>query len=708
MKIATYPLVSDWITLRGGWILVHSGKVDIGQRISTALRQIVIEELGLKPQDIKIAPVRTDNSPDEGITSGSNSIEQSGGAIRLAAATLRHEITGLAARRLAAPRGELRFGNGVVGTASNDQQFFVLDLLHSVSKTLLVDRQATITRLSDAIEPGPINMIGLCEMVSGRYKYLHDIDLPGMFHARNIRPPHAFAILEAIDQETVESIADQGISVLRDGSYVAVAGADEWAVVQAAQRLIGALSWRTNAGIPQADVFSRLKPENAVRLLVQNGVPQPGKPVPQPLNDVQFSARYERPYQMHGALAPAAALALWNNNRLDITSHSQGIFPLRDTIAEALGLEKSAVIISHAPGSGCYGHNGADDAAFEAALIARLLPDTPVLLKWSRQEEHCWEPYGPAMAVEIAATMTSDGRIDAYSAEVFSDTHRGRPRPGPNGAGPSRLLTSKFRVDPLETYIGAPNLAPHGGMHRNLDPAYAFPTKRLVKNLVAGGPLRTSAMRGLGSVVNVFALESFMDEIRGKVMQDPIAYRLAHLDDIRSRDVLERLRELLSDLPNRHADAGRGIAFAQYKNAMTRTAVAADLRVADDARVTVDRLIIVADAGRIVDRDGVVAQLEGGAIQAMGWALKEQVHWNQNGVQSCDWDSYPVIRFGEIPEIYINMIDDREARSTGVGEASCGPTVAAIANAIYDAAGVRVHSMPFNTEAIRSAAAATT
>ena len=447
------------------------------------------------------------------------------------------------------------------------------------------------------------------------------------------------------------------------------------------------------------DVFSQLTAENAQRFVVLDGTPT-DDPIPNALENPDLTARYERPYQMHGALAPSAALAHWTDDVLSLHSHSQGIYPLQRSIADSLGLAPSQVDITHVPGSGCYGHNGADDAAFEAALIAMQLPGTPILLKWTREDEHMWEPYASAMAIDLAAKLT-DGNITGYSAEAFSDTHGGRPRPGPNQAGPAKLLANRLRANPIGPKPASPNLGNHAGIHRNLDPIYTFANKRLVKNLVADIAHRTSAMRCLGGAANVFALESFMDELARRESVDPIALRKAHLADTRGLEVLEELERQMDNTPK---GAGRGIAYAQYKNQMTRVGIGVDIDVSDSAEIALRRAVIVADAGRVIDTEGLTAQLEGGFIQAASWALYEQVKWNREGILSRDWDSYPVIRFDNIPQISVTILDRPDEKSLGAGEASPGPTIASLGNAIFDAIGIRMRRMPFTPEAILQSA----
>ncbi len=697
MSIAQYPLISDWITVSDGRLVVTSGKVDIGQRISTALAQIVHEELTVPHGLIDMAPVRTGRSPDEGITSGSNSVEQSGQALRCASASLREVLVSVAATRIGCLPKDLVLSDGTLQLPATNHRLSIVGLAGDVDLSCRIDPEVAFLEVRHETSPRPA-MRGIAAMAEGSFTFVHDIDVPGMLHARVVRPPHAHARLEATADGAEARLASEGLRLIRDGSFLAVTGPQEWPVVKAARRLALSSRWDVGAGLPETQIFTRLNATGAVRIPVIDGTPTPGD-IGDPLRDPVHSARYERPYQLHAALGPSAAMAVWQDDTLSITCHSQGIYPLRASIADSLGLDPESVDISHVPGSGCYGHNGADDAAFEAALIAMQIPRTPVLVKWTREDEHRWEPFAPAMAVDLAATVV-DGKISAFSAEVFSDTHRGRPRPGPDRAGPSRLLANRYRADPISPAEAQPNMGHHAGMHRNLDPIYDFPVKRLVKNLVTGLPHRTSAMRCLGAAANIFALESFIDELaRGNAL-DPFEFRRAHLSDARAVAVLDELRRLVAELPPRSQTGGRGIAYAQYKNQMTRVGICVDLEVSDRAEVRLTRATIVADAGRVVDIEGLKAQLEGGFIQAASWALCEEVRWDRDGIQSYDWDEYPVIRFDNIPVFDVKVLDRPREKSLGAGEASPGPTIAAIANAIHDATGLRLRRMPFTADAI--------
>lgn len=697
MSIETYPLISDWLAVRDDRLVVCTGKVDIGQRISTAIAQIAHEELTVPLERIDIAPVITGISPDEGVTSGSNSIEHSGQAVRKAAATLRGLLVERAADSIGGSPRDWDLSDGYAVRRDTNRSIPVTELMADIDLATCIDPEAASSPAA-AMPPKP-SMRGLAEMVTGAYVFVHDLDVPGMLHARVVRPPHARARLLDIPASAVDRLAGDGLQLIRDGSFLAIAGPVEWQVVQAALRLAAACQWADNGGLPELDVFGQLKAGNAARFPVVGGVPGKG-PVPDPLQGLTHSARFERPYLMHGSLAPSAAFAVWSEGRLQITCHSQGIYPLRESIADSFGLGLEQVVIAHRPGSGCYGHNGADDAALDAALVAMALPDTPVLLKWTREEEHRWEPYAPAMAVDLAVATSDGGRITAYSAEAFADTHRGRPRQGPNNAGPSRLLSNLFRADPFPAPVAMPNMKAQGGMHRNLDPVYAVGETRFVKNLVSGLPHRSSALRCLGATTNVFALESTMDELAEQNGQDPLAYRRAHLDDPRALAVIAALEERMAQTPVAGDTSGRGIAYAQYKNAMTRVGICVDIEVGELGEIILKHAIIVADAGRVIDIEGLRAQLEGGFLQAASWAIYEEVQWDRDGITSIDWETYPVIRFDNIPTMDIVVLDVPDAEAVGAGEASPGPAIAAIANALYNATGLRMRRLPFTPDAI--------
>lgn len=703
--------VDQWISItRDRRVCVYSGKVDLGQGISAALRAIVADELDVDPARIFLQPRSTDLAPDEGYTVGSNSIEHSGQALRSAAATLRAEVFERAAVKLGVDPSTLVVRDGLIRSTESKLETSLWDVAGDRGCHIEIDEKAPRKPAQD------LRYVGRCrppedirEIVTGRFRYLHDLRWDGMLYARVVRPPNYHAELDHIPADAGALLERRGLSIVVRGSFVAVAGESEIDVVRGTERLRRSIVWSAEKDLSSEDVFSQLERNDRVRLPVVAGIPR-SEPVPEfrcreAGSGPRIRARYDKAYLAHGSLAPSVAAALKQESKLTVWTHSQGIYPLRDCLSDALAIDPGIVRVVHVNGSGCYGHNGADDAALDAALVAMAVPGRPVLLKWSRQDEHAWEPYGPAMSMFLEAVLDEGGKVVAWSHETCSDGHIMRPFPGPDNDGAARLLATRYLPGRRPPEPARPVMSHHAGIHRNLEPIYAFPRTRLVKTLVADLPLRTSSLRSLGAAGNVFAIESFMDELAAASSSDPMAFRRRHLDDPRALEVLESLEERFAgsrrDLP---AGVGAGIAFARYKNEKTYCAVGVELEVTDRAEVRLRHAAIVADAGQIVDRHGLVAQLEGGFLQAASWALYEAVTWNGAGVTSTDWETCPVLRFDNVCSIETHVIDRPDEPSLGAGEVSCGPGVAAIANAVADASGLRVRRLPMTPDAIRAAA----
>lgn len=711
--LARYPEVDAWLAFEAdGSVTVRSGKVDLGQRVSAAVALLAAEELDVDPARVRVARRETGRVPDEGYTSGSRSMQESGQSVRLAAATVRRHLLALAAERLGADQDALEVADGIVRAPDTNRTTTWWELAGGRPLELPVDPDVPVKgpeahRVLGRLHEAP----GIAGLVTGTSHFIHDMTLPGMLHARVVRPPHVHARLDALDGD-VEQRLDGG-HLVRDGSFLAVAHGDEWVATRLAARVASAARWSPERGLDAADVFQRLVENPRTSLPVIDGAAIEG-PVPPPLEApanaaATLSARFERPYQMHAAIGPSAALAHLEGDLLTVWSHSQGIYPLRASLAEALGRDPESVRVIHAPGAGCYGHNGADDAALDAALVACALPGRPVLLKWSRADEHGFEPYGSAMVVDLTASLGPEGQIAAWSHEAFSDTHVSRPQPGPGGRGASRLLASRLRAEALTAPPAGPMLGSHSGLHRNQDPIYDIPARRIVKHLVHDLPLRTSSLRSLGAFVHGLAIESFMDELAGAAGVDPITFRLNHLSDPRAREVIEAVAGRLDGWDAKgeaSAGVGRGLGFARYKNEKAYTAVAIELAVDEAAEVHLRRAVIAADAGEIIDRAGLASQLEGGLLQAASLALYEAVCYDAYGVTTRDWESYPILAFDNVPAIETLLMERPGAPFLGAGEAAMGPTAGAIANAIHDAVGLRLRRLPFTPDAIRAAALA--
>ncbi|MEL0107249.1 MAG: molybdopterin cofactor-binding domain-containing protein [Rhodospirillaceae bacterium] len=710
-----HPHLDQWLAITGdNKARVQTGKVDIGQRISTAILKIAAAELDMSLDQIEVLTPQTGISPDEGTTSGSNSMLQSGEAVRAACATARAHLLSLAAERLEENADNLEVSDGVVRAPKTNKTVSYAELIGDQPFNIPVDPAAPVKDESAYRKlDGETKARFIEDIVSGKHTYVHDMVVPGMLHARVVRPPHIDARLNKLDDGVVAKLEEDGLTVVQNKSFVAVAGEEEYPVIKAAERLFATADWDLKSGLETGDIYEQLlsKPRDSWPII--DGKPQLDTPVPPPLEApakaaITLSERFERPYHMHGSIGPSAALAIYDGKTLTIHTPSQSIYPVRTSMADAFGMDVEDVVMIHTFGAGCYGHNGADDAAFDAALIARAIPDTPVLLKWTREDEHAWEPYGTAMSMNITASLDDAGKILHWDQETYANTFGGRPVVAREQIGARRLLASRFIDENYEFPKPFPNMGSHGGIHRNIDPLYEFPKRRLIKNMVFDMPMRTSALRALGGFGNVFAIESMMDMLAEEAGADAVDFRLKHLKNERARDVVMAAakqfgwgNETKEGTPE---GTGHGFAFAQYKNAQVYTALAVELSVDDEANVHLKRCVIAGDAGQVVEPDGLIAQLEGGFVQAASWTLYEQVTYDSGGVTSRDWETYPILRFDNVPEIETILLPRPGDPFLGAGEGTQGPTAAAIANAIYRAIGIRLHRIPFTPDAIKQAA----
>ena len=700
------PEIDSWISFSGdGLISVRIGKVDIGQKISTAIARIVSEELDLDLKRIVMVKPDTILSPNEGMTSGSNSMEESGNAIRLAAATIREILVELAARKLNVSISSLEVIDGTISSPETNRSTTYWDLQNGRLFNKPINLKAKV-------KPGNLYKKSehlfeeseLMNIVTGSYKFIQDVNLKSALHARPVRPPNINSQLGQIDAEVEGRLKKKGISLIKNGSFLAVAGIDEYEVIKAADTVKKSAVWNQLSTFEPTSIFEQLKNNKRISLQVVDGVPTERPIVSETTIDPTIQSRYSRPYVMHASIAPSAAIAKFEDNQLEIWTHSQGIYLLRASLAELFHMPEDKIKIYHRINSGCYGHNGADDAAIDAALVARAVPGTSIVLKWTRQDEHAWEPYSSAMVMELSAKVDAKKKISSWNHRTFSDTHVSRPKPGQKGLGAANLLASRFLDPPIMAEQIPPNKMKHGGIHRNLEPLYQFENKLLIKNLVRNLPHRTSALRTLGAYANIFAIESFIDELATEICVDPVELRLNYLGDQRAKACIEAVVEEIGDIDATQPNHGWGIGFAQYKNSKAYTAVAVEVMVNEAAEIKLLKAIIAADAGQIIDPKGVTAQLEGGFIQAASWTIYEEVMYDNKNIRSIDWESYPIIGFDNIPDFKTILINMPDEPFLGVGEAVCGPAAGAIGNAVFKATGLRMRQLPMTPSNLRSLA----
>ena len=694
---AANPRLSRWVSVGpDGTVGLRVGKVELGQGILTALAQVLADELDVPLDRIRALPAHTGLGPDEGLTAGSTSILDAAPAVRLVGAAVRALFVAEAARGWSIDPSDVTVEAGELRSLEGRSTSYA-ELAGRVDLDVDVDAGVTVKDVNDARLVGSsAARSDLPGKVAGRPRYLADLRRPGMLFGRVVRPPSPGARLTSVGDP-----GRAGVDVVRDGSFLGVVGADELAVTRAAEALGESSAWAEEDRLPDEDelaAFLLAGPHEDLPVLAEDD-PLLAEGYARTTDVRRLSARYSRPFLAHASIGTSCGIARWEEDgRVSVWSHSQGIFKLRDAIAQALDLDASAVVVEHAENAGCYGHNGADDAAFDAVLLARAVPGRPVLVQWTRQDELGWAPFGSAMVTEVSAAVFDTGRIAGWTYDVFSQGHTTRP----GYAGVPGLLAGAYLEHPLPAPAAAdPPPAAGGGSTRNAVPIYAVGPRRITGHRLLETPIRSSALRALGAFMNVFSIECFVDELAASVGEDPLAFRLRHLEDPRGRDVLEAAANASgwgSDLP---AGVARGIGLARYKERGAYCAVVAEVE-AEEA-VVVRRLTIAVDVGRVVNPDGVRNQIEGGATQATSWTLKERVRFDRRRITSVDWESYPILRFSEAPEIDVHLLDRPDLPSVGAGEAAQGPTAAAIGNAVAAAVGVRVRDLPITTEAVVAA-----
>lgn len=671
-----------------GTLTVLSGKVELGQGLRDALTLICSTELSLDARRIRVRCGDTELTPDDGLTAGSNSMEQTGAAVRAAAVAARDELLRRAAARWQAPPGELVARAGRVWR--RDGEGAALDYWE-----LLDPGEMEALPPAPREESAPAGRVAA--LVSDCDTFVHDLRLPGMVHGRVLRPPGYGRRLTRLDDRAAGAMRGV-LAVVVDGSFAGVVAEREEQAIAAREVLAGGARWQAPAdtALPASGRAALAEAAAHTTQILDRGT----APAPEAVA-ATLSATYSRPFLLHAALGPSAAAArLDAAGRLTVWSHTQGPFQLRAALADALAREAAGIRVIHVDGAGCYGHNGADDAALDAALLALAVPGRPVLVKWTRTDENRWEPFGSAMIVTCAADLDAIGSVLHWRHEVRSYPHGARPRAAP---GHSALLAAWHRRRALAPPPVRNSRDLTAGPQRNAEPPYRFPRVSVVTHFVPEAPVRVSALRSLGAYANVFAAESFMDELAARAGTDPVSYRLRHLRDHRARDVLAAA-VAAAPAAGGGRYRGRGVGLARYKNLQSYVAVVCDAAVdPGSGRIRLEHAAIAADAGRIIDRDGLANQLEGGFLQAASWTLKEAVRWDRAGMTGTDWDSYPVLRFSEVPPVALRLLDRPELPSLGAGEAAHGPAAAAIANAAAAAAGVRLRHTPFTPARVMAA-----
>lgn len=693
-SIQTAPLLKQWVQLLAdGRFQIYSGKVELGQGISAALVKVACEELCIHPEQVDLVAGHTALSPDEGYTAGSLSIEAGATALRHACIYMRELFAIQAAEHLAVSLEDLMLAQGMFIAPQSKEKIGFHALAKDTNYALIrvdtpLDKSRDLKKLVRLPDEEFIRFD-----LKGKFTgagFVHDIRRSNMLHARILRGPHAEARARHVDVAYLRSL-DGVTELVMQGDFIALLGPDEAKLLRAYEKAHATIEWQ----LPNLPAFQEIETLLTSLPSVDEKVVSQGKALP---SSQRLTRRYSKPYIAHASIGLACALAepmrhSANKAGLTVYTHSQGVFKLRQEIAIALGLSVDMLDVVHSPGAGCYGHNGADDVAFDAAFLAHQL-QVPVRVQWTRQDEMSVSPVGSASLIELSAGVNDQGRIADWQAQVWSHSHLNRP-----GWLPGSNLLGAWALDPKAPRpVQKDQVLPTGGGLRNIIPYYDLPALDVMHHFVPEGPLRVSALRSLGGFANTFAIESFMDELAESATVDPLEFRLCHLTDPRAKHVLQATADAANwnsrgEGLNGH---GYGLAFGRYKNHAGYCAVAVQIEVGESIRV--QQVWCTVDAGRIVHRDGLLNQIEGGLLQAISWTLKESVTWGPEGITSNSWDTYSILGFDEIPQLHIDLVDATDQPSIGAGEVAAGPLAAAIANAVTHALGVRPRNLPLTPE----------
>jgi nicotinate dehydrogenase subunit B len=686
--------VDAFLAVNGdGTVTLYCGKVDLGQGLRIAIPQIAAEELGIGVEQIKYVEGDTALTPNQGRTSGSTGIQRGGMQIRQAAATARKAMIDLAAQRLNLKPEDLMTADGKVRPKAAGPAISFASLLGDRQFNVKLDPNAplkdpaTYTIVGKSL-PRP-DVAGKC---LGTATYVQDFALPGMQHARVIRPPAIGATLVSVDEDSVKSLA--GVKVVRIQNFLAVVADDEWTAVRAARGLRA--QWSEAAALSAQDKLVealRNAPGTVDQTLVTKGTP-----VAPPPNARTLAASYFWPMQSHASLGPSCAVADVRADEATVWTASQGMHDNRVTYARFLGLPEDKVRLIYLEGSGCYGMNGHEDAAADAAILSRAV-GRPVRVQWSRADEHGWDPKGPPQLLDLSGAIDADGRILDWRTEMWiPQTTKGLlniPLLGPQAAG-------------LDNIVGLNT----GLISQNGDPPYAADHVEVVVHWLKETPLRPAPLRSPGKPANCFAVECFTDELAAAAGIDPIELRLRGLKNPRGIELIKRVAAMMKwqtrPSPGANTSAavarGRGMSYVHYKHAETLVAMGIEVAVERaSGAIKVERVFCAHDCGQIINPDGARAQIEGGILQTVSRVLMEEVKFDRSRVSSVDWSSYPILRFSDLPKLEIDLVDRPNEPPLGAGEASCAAVGAAIGNAVYDATGVRLRTVPFTPERVKAA-----
>ena len=681
-------------------VTLFTGKVDLGTGHRAAMRQMVAEELDVPIERItEMIEGDTAVCPDQGGTGGSTGITRGGQEVRRAGATAREALLALGAQRLGRPVTDLETADGMVRPKGGGAGVSYGDLIGDRQLGLKIDPKAPLKPSSAFRYIGQsVRRPDVPAKVTGRHLFVQDLRLPGLLHGRVIRPPALGATAAGVDETSIAAIP--GARAVRIGSFVGVVAEREWDAVRAARAL--KIQWSAGTGLP--DHATLADAVRATRVVRNQDVAKQGdlSPLGAPGAGVRtLGATYWWPIQTHGSLGPSCGVADVRPDRATIWTPSQATHRFREAFARILGLPRETVRLIYVDGAGSYGQNGAEDAACDAALLSRAV-GRPVRVQWMREDEHGWDPKGPPQLLDLRVAVGEGGDVLAWETRAWL--------PAATQGLPNIPLLA-----PIEAGINQPLGRSSGQIQQNIDPPYRVGAVHAVVHWIEDSPFRTSPIRTPGKIANTFAVESFVDEVCALAKVDPVDYRLRHLANARGQEVIRRAAARMGWQPRpspRPPDpgaavlTGRGIAYVHYKHAETHVAIGMEVAVERASGVIrVTRVVCAQDCGLMINPDSVASQLEGNILQTISRTLHEEIVFDRQRVTSLDWAGYPILRFDEVPQIELEMIQRLDEPPLGVGEAASSPVPAALGNAVFDATGVRLRVVPFRPDRVKAALA---
>ena len=673
-----------------GLVTVYSGKVDLGTGVRTALTQIVAEELDVPFAKVSLIQGDTDLTPDQGVTYGSLSIQNGGVQLRQAAATARQALLQIAAARMKVAAETLTIESGTF-IAADQRRLALQALIGNQTLSIKVDKAAPLKN-PDAfkIVGQSVPRLDIPGKVTGQFTFMQDFKVPGMYHGRVIRPASMGAKLHSFDENSIAGIPGI-VKIVRQESFLGVVAKTEWAAIKAMRQL--SVVWSDWAELPPAtELWQHVRRTRVIKDDVTSNKGDSAGALASAPHRLQ--ATYDFAIHTHGSIGPSCAVAQFDGDRLTCWSASQGTHNLRKQLAAMLSLKDEQVRCVYIDGAGCYGRNAHEDAAADAALLARAV-GAPVRVQWMREDEHGWDPKGPPTLLDMRAGIDSNGKISAWESELFI----------PDGAAGFVALVGADHAG-LDS-LG--KLSP-GGVIQDLAIPYTIANVKTVAHRLASTPFKPSWIRSPGRMQNSFANESFFDEIVAHQGMDPLDARLEYLDDPRGKELLERLAVTSAwrtrPKPDRHASksTGLGLAYTKYELVRTYVGVVCEVEVnRKSGVVAVKRFFVTHDCGQIINPDGLRNQIEGNVVQTVSRVMKEELQFSESKVTSVNWASYPILQFPEVPKVVIDLIDRPHELPWGAGEPTAALVPAAISNAVFNAIGVRLRSVPFTPQKVRAA-----